>query len=54
MHGRALSTAVQTERNEPPFHGMNLPAGKGMRESNDIAWMAVGCDILFFQGLEEF
>lgn len=33
---------------------MNLPAGKGMRESNDITWMTVGCDSLFFQGLEEF
>lgn len=33
---------------------MSFPSSKGMRESDDITWMSVGCNSLLFKGQRSF
>lgn len=46
--------STNSQTNELPFYKMSFPSSKGMRESNDVTWMSVGCDSLLFKGQRSF
>lgn len=52
--GALFCRSTNSQTNELPFHKMSFPSSKGMRESNDVTWMSVGCDSLLFKGQRSF